>query len=174
LVIVFLAAIALHFYFKKDALEKSLKTVLGAQRTLVENVSGETIADPKAAYPRMSELFKLAAANQGADLPITASAREAWRDLYLAIQKFQQKHGDKTLSEGTLFLEIESVDIQQTTTPGNESLTMMMRGKIRNLEFASLLKNEVRGMPLFVNADFVGSLPTVDNDLKQFTLKATK
>ena len=53
------------------------------------------------------------------DLPLKASAREAWRDLYNAIQKFQQKHGDKTLSDGTLYLEIETLDLTQTTTPGH-------------------------------------------------------
>jgi len=174
LVIVFLAAIALHFYFKKDALEKSLKSVLGEHRALYESATGETLTDSASAYPKMSELFKQVAANQGADLPIKASAREAWRDLYKALQKFQQKHGDKTLSDGTLYLEIDTVDIQQSTTPGNESLTMMMRGRIRNLEFAGLLKNEVRAIELFANADYVGSLPNTDNDLKQFTLKATK
>ena len=46
--------------------------------------------------------------------------------------------------------------------------------KIRNLEFAGLLRNEVRSVELFANAEYVGSLPGVEGDLKQFTLKATK
>jgi len=84
-------------------------------------------------------------------------------------------HVLKTLGEGgTLYLELESLDIQQSTTPGNEILTMMMRGKIRNLEFAGLLKNEVRATELFSNADFVGAIPPVGDNLYQFTMKATK
>lgn len=175
LVIVFLAAVALHFYFKKKDIEANLKTVLNYQQALYENVTNETLADPLMAYPKFSELYRLALASTGTDLPLKASAREAWRDLFGAIQRFQTKHGDKTLSEGTLFLEIDTLDIQQSTTPGNESFTMMMRGKIRNLEFAGLLKNEIRAVELFANADFVGSVPPIpDQNVHQFTLKATK
>jgi Tfp pilus assembly PilM family ATPase len=173
LVIVFLAAVALHFYFKKKDLEAGLKTVINYQQGVYESATGKTITDPGSAYNKMAEEYRLALGGASPDLPIKTSAREAWRELWGALQKFQQKNGDKTLSEGTLFLEIESLDLQQSTTPGNEMLTMMMRGKIRNLEFAGLLKNEVRATELFGNADYVGALPPADN-LYQFTLKATK
>jgi Tfp pilus assembly PilM family ATPase len=174
LVIVFLAAVALHFYFKKKDLDANLKSVLSYQQDMYQNVTGETLPDPLQAYPKWTELVRKAGGGP-TEFPLKASAREAWRDLFNAIQRFQQKHGDKTLSDGTLFLEIESLDIQNSTTPGNESLTMMMRGKIRNLEFAGLLKNEVRSVELFTNADYVGSLPQIpDANLVQFTLKATK
>jgi Tfp pilus assembly PilM family ATPase len=173
LVIVFLAAIALHFYFMKKDLDANLKTVLNYQQAMYENITGETLPDALQAYPKWNELVRKAGGGP-TEFPLKASAREAWRDLFNAIQRFQQKHGDKTLSDGTLFLEIESLDISNSTTPGNESLTMMMRGKIRNLEFAGLLKNEVRAVDLFSNADYVGSMPTGVDDLKQFTLKATK
>lgn len=172
LVIVFLAAVALHFYFKKKDLEAGLKTVYNYQQGLYENVTSETLTDPSSAYNRMSEKFRLAQGGAASGLPIKTSAREAWRELFGALQKFQQKNGDKTINDGTLFLEIESLDIQQSTTPGNETLTMMLRGRIRNLEFAGLLKNEVRATELFANADYVGALPQVDN-LYQFTMKAT-
>jgi Tfp pilus assembly PilM family ATPase len=173
LLIVFLAAMALHFYFKKKDFEAGLKTVYNYQQSLYEAVTNETLTDPASAFNKMSEKYRLALGGASADLPIKASAREAWRDLFGALQKFQSKNGDKTLSEGTLFLEIESLDIQQSTTPGNEILTMMMRGRIRNLEFAGLLKNEVRAVELFANADYVGALTPVEN-LYQFTMKATK
>jgi Tfp pilus assembly PilM family ATPase len=173
LVIVFLAAIALHFYFKKKDLDVALKSVYSYHQQMYENVTGETIADPSQAYVKFDELYQQAIRSSGKDLPLMASAREAWRDLFNAIQKFQQKHGDKTLSDGTLFLDIESLDIQQSTTPGNESVTMMLRGKIRNLEFLGLLKNEIRAVDLFANVDVQGQTPMV-NELYQFTLKATK
>ncbi len=173
LVIVFLAAVGLHFYFKKKDLEAGLKTVTNYQQGVYENATGETLSDPGSAYNKMAEKYRLALGGASADLPIKTSAREAWRELWGALAKFQQKNGDKTLSEGTLFLEIESLDLQQSTTPQNETLTMMMRGRIRNLEFAGLLKNEVRATELFGNADYVGALPPVDN-MYQFTMKATK
>ncbi len=176
LIIVFLAAIALHFYFKKKDLEVALKSVYSYHQQMYENVTGETITDSSQAYTKFNELYNQALRSSGHDLPLMASAREAWRDLFNAIQKFQQKHGDKTLSDGTLFLDIESLDIQQSTTPGNESVTMMLRGKIRNVEFLHLLKNEIRAVELFASVDVQGQVNPVppDNALYQFTLKATK
>jgi len=176
LVIVFLAAVALHFYFKKKDIDANLKTVYNYHQAMYENVTGETITDSTQAYPKFSELIRQAAGGTIGDLPLKASGREAWRDLYNALQRFQQKHGDKTLSDGTLYLEIETLDITQTTTPGNESLFLMMRGKIRNLEFAGLLKNEIRSVELFANADWSGGVNPIppDNTLYQFTLKANK
>ncbi|HLY10550.1 MAG TPA: hypothetical protein VKW04_14700 [Planctomycetota bacterium] len=173
LIIVFLAAIALHFYFKKKDLETNLKSVYNYQQAVYENSTGKTLVVPSSAYPKMKELYLQSLGGASADLPIKTSAREAWRDLFNALARFQLKHGDKTLSDGTLYLELETIDIQNSTSPGSESLTMMMRGKIRNVEFAGLLKNEVRAMEPFANADFVGSLPAV-GDAYQFTMKSTK
>ena len=172
LVIVFLAAIALHFYFKKKDLDANLKTVFNYQQAMYENVTGETLSDAPQAFPKFMELARKTGEVQG--LPLKASAREAWRDLFNALLKFQNNHGNKTLSEGTLFLEIESLDIQQSTTPGNESLTMTMRGKIRNLEFLGLLKQEIRAVDLFANVGEVGATPAVEGGLHQFTLRSTK
>jgi Tfp pilus assembly PilM family ATPase len=174
LVIVFLAAIALHFYFKKKDLDANLKTVYNYQNAMYYNVTGDELKDATQAYPKFNELARLAGATDKTGLPLKASAREAWRDLYNALQRFQQNHGHKTLSEGTLYLKIESLDIQQSTTPGNESLTMMMRGQIRNLEFLGLLKNEIRAVELFSNVDQVGAAPPVEGGLHQFTLRSTK
>ena len=173
LIIVFLAAIALHFYFKKKDLDVSLKSVYSYHQQMYENVTGETISDSSQAYTKFNELYQQAIRSSGQDLPLLASAREAWRDLFNAIQKFQQKHSDKTLSDGTLYLDIDSLDIQQSTTPGNENVTMMLRGKIRNMEFLGLLKNEIRAVDLFANVDLNGTI-TPDGDLYRFTLKATK
>ena len=174
LVIVFLAAVALHFYFKKKDLDTALKSVHNFHQEMYQNASGETLTDATQAYPKFKELYLKATGGGSQDLPLKASAREAWRDLYGAIQSFQMKHGNKTLSDGTLYLEIETIDIQQVTNPGNESLTMMLRGKIRDLEFAGLLKNEIRAVDLFANADFLGSIPDVEGGLKQFTLRSMK
>jgi hypothetical protein len=174
LVIVFLAAVALHFYFKKKDLDVALKSVYNYHQDLYKNVTDDPLADPAQAYPKFKELYLKASGGGPTDLPLKASGREAWRDLYSAIQAWQSKHGNKTLSDGTLYLDIESVDIQQSTTPTSESLTMMLRGKIRNLEFLGLLKNEIRTVDLFANADFVGNIPDTPDGYKQFTIKSTK
>ena len=174
LVIVFLAAVALHFYFKKKDLDTALKSVHNFHQEMYQNATGETLNDATQAYPKLKELYLKATGGGSQDLPLKASAREAWRDLYGAIQSFQMKHGNKTLSDGTLYLDIESIDIQQSTTPTSESLTMMLRGKIRNLEFLGLLKNEIRAVDLFANADFVGSMPDTPDGYKQFTLRSMK
>ena len=75
-----------------------------------QNVTGESLPDATQAYPKFKELHIKATGGGPTDLPLKASAREAWRDLYGAIQSFQVKHGNKTLSDGTLFLEIESLE----------------------------------------------------------------
>ena len=174
LVIVFLAAVALHFYFKKKEFDGATRSVINYQAGLYANVVGEELKDPTDAFPKFSELYRQALGGSSGELPIKTSAREAWRELFNALQRLQQKHGEKTLAEGTLYIEIDSLDIQNSTTPGNEMMTMMLRGKIRNLEFAGLLKSELRTTELFANADFVGSLPPSGESAYQFTLKATK
>jgi Tfp pilus assembly PilM family ATPase len=173
LVIVFLAAVALHFYFKKKEYDGAVKSVLNYQQELYQNVTNETLKDPTDAFPKFSELYRQALGGSSGELPIKTSAREAWREVFNSLQRFQQKHGDKTLNDGTLYLELDSLDIQNSTTPGNEMMTMMLRGKIRNLEFAGLLKTELRATELFANADYVGSLPP-SGETYQFTIKATK
>ena len=174
LVIVFLAAIALHFYFKQKDLQRDLGTVLDDQRDLVERATGETLSDRTAAYSRFSGLYRTALEATGSDLPIKASAREAWRELFTAIDRFQKKYAERQIGEGSLYLDMQNVDIQQNTLQGNESLTMTLRGKIRNLEFANLLKQEVRAAEMFANADYVGSLNPDADTLIQFTLQAQR
>ncbi len=175
LVIVLLAAVGLHFFFKNKDLKVDAQSVREYQRSLYETVSGETLPDASGAYDKMRALFKQAQGAQGADLPVKASAREAWRDLAGALLKFQQKYGDRTIGDGQLYLELETVDVQQNTLQGNESLTMTLRGKIRNLEFAGLLKQELRAVELFANADYVGTLsPLPDGALYQFTIRSIK
>ncbi|HZE97123.1 MAG TPA: hypothetical protein VE981_08845 [Planctomycetota bacterium] len=173
LIIVFLAAIALHFYFKRKDLEANLKTVYNYQQALYENTTNESLKDATQSFPKLSELHRQALGGASADLPIKTSAREAWRELFNALQRLQQKHGDKTLADGAFYVEIDSLDIQNSTMPGNESMTLTLRGRVRNIEFAGLLKTELRLSELFANADFVGSLPT-SGEAVQFTLKATR
>lgn len=174
LVVVFLAAVALHFYFKKGELKRDTKYVLDQQVELHDRLTGETTVDPLSAYPKFKELANRAVTGGPTGLPLVASARAAWLDLFTAIQKFQQKAGNQQLGGGDLFLEIETLEIQQGTMAGNENLTLTMRGKIRNHEFAGVLRNEVRAVETFANADWLGPIVPLEGGLYQFTIRATK
>jgi Tfp pilus assembly PilM family ATPase len=174
LVVVFLAAIALHFYFKKGELRRDAKYVLEQQGELHDRVTGETTTDPVTAFPNFRKLAQEAGGAGQGSLPLVASARSAWIDLFSAIQRFQQKTSGQQLGGGDLFLEIETVEVQQGTTAGNESLTLTMRGKIRNHEYAGVLRNEIRAVETLANADWLGPILPLEGGLFQFTIRATK
>ncbi|HLF94388.1 MAG TPA: hypothetical protein VJB14_13075 [Planctomycetota bacterium] len=171
LVIIFLAAIALHFYFRRIDAEKALKTVLSHHEDLYFNVTGETV-EPRQAYPMMVQKAQGVRDQQGLELPIRSSAREAWRDLFRALEGFQRKFGLQKLGEADLLLVLESVDVAQNTAPGSETLTTTLRGRIRNLEFAGAMRNEVRAQALFRNAEWVGNMDVDENGLYRFTLRS--
>lgn len=173
LLIVLLAAVGLHFHFRKSDYARDLATVRERQRELYEIASGETLGNALHAYPKLREMF-LKVDQSAVDLPIRVSAREAWRHLFGALSAFQQKYGGQTLGDGPLYLELESMDIQQSTNPGNESLTMTLSGKVRNLQFADVLRAEIRSVELFRNADWVGGLTQAEGGMYKFTLRATK
>ena len=171
LVIIFLAAIALHFYFRRIDAEKALKTVFAHHEDLYFNVTGETV-EPRQAYPKMVQRAQGVRDQQGLELPIRFSAREAWRDLFRALEGFQRKFGHQKLGEADLLLVLESVDVAQNSAPGSETLTTTLRGKIRNLEFAGAMRNEVRTQELLRNAEWVGNLDVDENGLYRFTLRS--
>jgi Tfp pilus assembly PilM family ATPase len=173
LLIVLLAAVGLHFHFRRSDLARDLATVRERQRELYEVVAGETLGSALDAYPRLREMF-LKVDPSALDLPIRVSAREAWRLLFGALSAFQQKYGSQTLGDGPLYLELESLDIQQSTNPGNESLTVTLSGKVRNLQFADVLRAEIRSVELFKTADWVGGLAQAEGGMYKFTLRATK
>jgi Tfp pilus assembly PilM family ATPase len=173
LVIVLLAAVGLHFHFRRSDYGRDLATVRERQRELCELVTGETLRDALEAYPKLKEMF-LRVDTSAVDLPIRVSAREAWRHLFGALASFQQKYGQQTLGDGPLYLELESLDIQQSTNPGNESLTLTLSGKVRNLQFADVLRAEIRSVELFRSADWVGGLAQTEGGMYKFTLRATK
>jgi hypothetical protein len=108
----------------------------------------------------------------GADLPLRATAREAWRDLFSTLDGFQRRYGGQKMGDADLLLLMESVDFQQNTAPGAENLTMTFRGKIRNLEFAGALRGEIRAKELFRNAEWIGPIITGEDGLCQFTLRS--
>lgn len=173
LLIVFLAAVGLYFHFRKSDYARDLATVRERQRELYEIASGQTLGDALQAYSKLREMF-LNVDQSAVDLPIRVSAREAWRHLFGALSAFQQKYGHQTLGDGPLYLELESMDLQQSTNPGNESLTMTLSGKVRNLQFADVLRAEIRSVELFRNADWVGGLTQAEGGMYKFTLRATK
>jgi hypothetical protein len=174
LAVVFLAAVALHFHFKRDELRRDAKYVQDQQAELYDRATGETTTDASMAYPKFRDLAQRAGTGGPTGIPLVASARAAWIELFGAIQRFQQKTASQQLGGADLFLEIETLEVQQGTTAGNENLTLTMRGKIRNHEYAGALRNEVRAVETFANADWAGPITPLEGGLFQFTLRAVK
>ena len=172
LVIVALLAVALYFYLRKADAERDRRSVLNHAQALYENVTGETLADPTLALPKMLEQARKFDP-LGGELPLRATAREAWRELFSALEGFQRRYGGQKMGDADLLLAMDSVDVQQNTNPGAESLTLTFRGKIRNLEFAGALKGELRSRELFRNAEWVGQLIPGEDGLYQFTMRST-
>ncbi len=174
LAIVFLAAVALYLYFKQKDLRGWNERVLEAQRRMYEDVTTLKLADPVMAYPRFKEHYQSMTGTLAKGAPGVRSAREAWRDLFTAVERLRVKYQTQTLGDGALHVEFESLDIQQTTTPGNETFTLSLRGKIRNLEFAEALKTEVRTIELLREADYSGPIVPLEGGLYQFMLRASR
>ncbi len=172
LVIVALLAVALHFYLRRADAERDRKSVLNHEQALYENVSGKTLPNATDAFQKLQEEARLYDP-LGGDLPLRATAREAWRELYSALDGFQRKFGNQKMGDADLFLVVESVDVQQNTIPGAEALTMTLRGKIRNLEFAGALRGEVRSKELFKTAEWAGPINPTEDGLQQFQLRST-
>jgi len=174
LLIVALVAVALQFYLRKADAERDRKSVLNHQQALYENVNNETLTDATQAYPKMVQKARqYAGIVNDKDFPLRATAREAWRDLYGAVESLQRRYGSQRLGEADLLLLLEAVDIQQSTIPGSETLTMTLRGRIRNLEYAGALRTEIRTKELYKNAEWAGQLLSGDDGLYQFTLRST-
>lgn len=174
LLIVLLAAVALFLWFKRADLKKANEWLLEEQKKVYRDVVNEDLADAGLAYPKLRELYVKAAAEGGQDGPLVESGRVAWIALFDAVQRFQRKYAGQKLGGGELYLEIEGLDILQTTSAGAESLTLTFRGKIRNHEYAGVLKNEVRASELFANADWSAPFTPLEGGLYQFSLKAVK
>lgn len=168
LLLVLLGAVALHFHFKRSDLRAAHATVLDYHQKLYEAVTGKTAA-PGEAY----DLMKLAAgeaSGKSADLPIKRSARELWGDFARALESFHRKYANQKLGEGELYLELETVKIDQVTTPGNENVILTVAGKIRNPEFAAKLLEEIRAVERFDKAKLLSTNPV--GEFTQFTLRA--
>jgi len=176
LVVVLLAAVALHYYFLRGEARAARERVLEAQRDLYQEASGEKLSDALTAFPRMQELMRRYEGTLGKGLPLEVSARDAWRQLFQALETFQKRYASQTLGEGTLFVEIDQMDIRQNTTPDNESFELVIRGKARNHEFVGKLKETIREVELFKSADYNTPITPLggDSNLCQFSIRAYK
>jgi Tfp pilus assembly PilM family ATPase len=171
LLIVALLAVALHFYLRKADAERDRKSVQNHAQALFENVTGKTLTDAESAFRSLRQEAALYGP-VGADLPLRATAREAWRELFSILEGFQRRYGGQKMGDADLLLLMETIEIQQNTTPGTENLMMTFRGKIRNLEFAGALRGELRAKELFRNAEWIGPIITGEDGLCQFQLRS--
>jgi Tfp pilus assembly PilM family ATPase len=175
LVVVMLAAVALYFYFRRDEVRAANATVLAEHKSICEEVSGEKISDPTTAFTRLGELMRRYEGPMGKGAPLEQSAREVWIRLFKALETFQKRYGPQTLGEGLLYVEVEGLDIRQNTTPGNESFELVLRGKVRNMEYAGKLKDTLREDELFQSAEYNGPFtPVSGENLNQFSLRVYK
>ncbi len=173
LLIVLLAAVALHFYFLREEILQARSEVVEEQRLLYEEEIGEKLENPEHAFVEMTKLLNRYQGPAGKGLPLKRSARETWISLYETLKKFHDKYSKKQLGEAPLHLEIESIDIRQNLL--NKTFEINLRGKIRNLEYAGALKTEIRSDEFFKDAEYVGQIrPLKEGDLYQFHLRASR
>ncbi len=175
LAIVFLAAVALHFWFKQKDLKRDLVKVHRAHLELYESVAEKgdpELSDGALAFEKVKDKDRAVRAAAGTELPIRISARQAWKELFRAIGEFQRKFSAQQLGEGSIYLELDNLDIQQTTSVGNESLTMSLRGKARNHDFASALLKEIRAVEIYKGCDWNGPQNPTPDGMVQVNLKA--
>ncbi len=169
--IILLAAVALHLHLKRSDIRADKAKVMTWHQEVYENLTDQKLKDPALAYARTKELLYKYEGAHG-ETPIKKTAREAWRELSQAMVEFQRKYANQTFGEGPIYVEIEGLEIRQSTVSGNEGFDLFLRGKIQNLEWAAPFKGEITAVELFKDADYQGPLTPV-GDLVQFTIKAS-
>lgn len=172
--VVLLAAVALHLHFTRDDLRKATSQVHEKyHRPIFEDVvRGQALGSGAEAYAKMEALHREVTGLGSQDLPIKTSARDAWRELAQALLNIQRKYEKQSMGGDNLRIDMSSLEIRQTTTEGNESFELYLRGKIRNVEWAGKLREELRRVEIFKDAD-VGDIKP-DGEMYQFTLKAAR
>ena len=74
--------------------------------------------------------------------------------------------------EDALWILLDSVKVDQVTTPGRESTEVTITGKARSVTYADRLRDEIRKIPLLSTARWDGPLRPHSEGI-QFTLKSS-
>ncbi len=180
LVIVLLAAVALHFHFTASDLGQAHKKMLEYHARLYEEATGEKCADWSECHRRLVARHKeLVERVGGGEHPIERTALDLANQFLRAVYLLQDEV-TKTrakLDGKELYYLIEDLKVTQVTQAGNESVGLEVRGVIQSIAYSEALQKKVRGIDPFSDKawtiDVPGYEPTKDG-LQRFTLKIAK
>ncbi|MBI2933770.1 MAG: pilus assembly protein PilM [Planctomycetes bacterium] len=176
LVIVFLAAVALHFYhFRTPPVRDAYDQMLQHQAALYKDATGEAVA-PEEAYPKLvAKRQELEARLGGGDHPIDRSAADMDNQFFQALAQLQA--GPPQLGGKDLYCLIDSLKVSQTTTQGNESIQVEIQAVTASIEWGDALLKKVKSTAPFSESGWSCEIdryvPTKD-DMYQFTLRMKK
>ena len=177
LVIVVMAALALYFHLQtRDIREGSLAEYYDAQGEIFRAVFPDTEAPaPEDSYPEMMSILRKLeeAAGEHPDYPLRQTALEIVDPLFTALRNFQTRYSTAAAKEeDALWILLDSVKVNQVTTPGRESTEVTITGKARSVTYADRLRDEIRKIPLLSTARWDGPLRPHSEGI-QFTLKSS-
>jgi Tfp pilus assembly PilM family ATPase len=182
LVIVLLAAVALHFHFVGADYRLAHGKMLEYHKALYLDVlPGEKLEDPSDAFSKLlAKHRELQARFGGGDHPIERSALDLGNQFWRACWQLQQdsmKPAGK-LEGKELYYLIEDMQITQGTQAGNENVTLRVKGVIQSVAYASALQSKLRAIDPFKEAGWEVKIPGFESTRKDgmipFTIELIK
>jgi len=180
LVVVLLAAVALHFYFVGQDYRLAHDKMMEYHKALYEDIPGNPkLANPEDAFDRLAARHReLQSQLGGGDHPIERSALDLANQFWRAALQLQQdsmKPGGK-LEGKDLFYLIESMKVSQVTQPGNESVSLEVTGTIQSVAYATKLQDRVLAIEPFKDSAWKVEIPGFDpkDGMQRFTIRITK
>lgn len=144
LVVVLLAAVCLRLHFQVEHQRAAVDTMMDLHSKIHVAAGGREPADPKDAFPELLKLHrKVQEQLGGGEYPIERSALDLANQLYRAIYQFSVKHQKASLGGQSMYVLLDSVRVNQTTTSGSEGIDVTLSGIVQNLEYANALKEEI-------------------------------
>ena len=83
----------------------------------------------------------------------------------------QQRYAGNMEGGVPLWIQIEDIQIIQSTNPGRESITVTVTAQSKNLQYADKLMKEIRKTEYFAKAEIHGPVTPTENGVK-FTIKS--
>jgi Tfp pilus assembly PilM family ATPase len=180
LVVVLLAAVALHFYFVGQDYRLAHDKMMEYHKALYEDIPGNAkLANPEDAFDKLVARHReLQSSLGGGDHPIERSALDLANQFWRAAWQLQQdsmKPGGK-LEGKDLYYLIESMKVSQVTQPGNESVSLEVTGTIQSIAYATKLQEKVRAIEPYKDGAWTVDIPGFDpkDGMQRFTMRITK
>ncbi|MHC4606496.1 MAG: pilus assembly protein PilM [Planctomycetota bacterium] len=175
LVIVFLAALALHHYFQaRDLQDRELATLYKRQAEIYKKVVGEDPSSPRASFDELLEKKRLLSQQfgKGSDYPLKQTGLEVASDLFRMLQTFRQRFAGAEEGGKTMMVELDTLQIMQNTQEDRESVDLTMDASAANDLWVEKLLGEVRKGALFKNAKVPGVRTDKEGNVT-FSLKSS-